>query len=171
METKTLQVVPNPFHQLDANGMPATLPRLDPSVAPPGLIQFIGTTMTKKDAPLQSGAPVRPERERRRIHTILHNVHDPVVVVATPFHVGQVRSGETLACDAETARLCKVKFVPVAEALAQSMVAAERKHKGESGQSPPVDQWRALLEKPKAAPEAQSAEPSPPIEWNPGEVN
>jgi hypothetical protein len=153
-----LRVRPNPYFALDADGMPAGIVRVDPEVGRPGVIEFIGATLTKTTIEGEVFKGVRNERlpkSYQRRSTAIVFAQDAISIAATPYHIEQVRAGAVLADDKETARACRIWFVDPKVALEQAKARAIAEWKASHDDPPPVDAWAAAI-----GPEAKRAEPA-----------
>lgn len=153
MKTPMLSVLPNPFHALDADGMPACACRYDPEVGRPGVIHYIGVEVTATLDPNQPG-PKDPQRKRATDKQVLTFTwaQKPVEIPATSLHIDYVRTGAILAADKETARACRIWFVEPEEALRQARNGAVARWRAERGEDPPVALWDGAVGPPAARP-------------------
>lgn len=142
-KTPTLRVRPNPFHTLDAEGMPGGIARVDPTVARPGAIEFIGAVMTKSIAPDPENQKREPMYRRRK--TSIRWAEKPVEIVDTELHRQYVKEGTLIAEDEVTAKLCGVVFLPPAEVLVAFKKKAIAEYVASHGEEPDVDAWDAAL--------------------------
>jgi len=151
-----LRVRPNPYFALDANGMPAGLVRVDPEAGRPGVIEFVGAKVLKTPTDEKDNKAREPMYRRRA--TLITFAQEPVEILATPYHVEQVRSGALIAADKETARACLIWFVEPAAAPEQAKAKAIADWLATTGEKPPVEDWPGALKPAEAKAPVDPAE-------------
>lgn len=143
----TLKVLPNPYASLDAQGNPDGVVRYDPALGLPGVVHYVGATVTAKWAD-KSGAPAGPLRPPpavakkndahfRSVERAVTFSGAAVDIPDSPYHRERVRDGSQIAADSQTARACGVPFLPYATAIERAKGRASAKFKAQTGQLPP----------------------------------
>lgn len=143
----TLKVLPNPYASLDAQGNPDGVVRYDPALGLPGVVHYVGATVTAKWVD-KSGAPAGPLRPPpavakkndahfRPVERAVTFSGEAVDIPDSPYHRERVRDGSQIAADPQTARACGVPFLPYAAAIERAKARACEKYKAQTGQLPP----------------------------------
>lgn len=150
MKEASLRVLPNPYFELDAHGMPAGMCVREPGTGRPGVVEFIGVTVARKAEKFDERDPHRARATPRRPAKLVY-AQAPVEIPATPMHVDYVRKGALLAADQPTARACKIWFVPPAHAIEQAKMRAIEQWCANHAEPPPIDQWDDAVDSTPAA--------------------
>lgn len=164
-KTAILRVRPNPYHTLDGAGMPAGLARVDPDVGRPGTVEFIGATMTKtilKGEVIKGVVNERLEPRYRRRATSISWAQGAVEIPATDMHKQYVQTGACIAEDEATAKACGVDFMPPADVLEAFKKKAIAEWRLTNEEDPPVADWNAAVNPPKAGPPKPNSAPMAP---------
>ncbi len=147
---KLLQVVPNPYGILDADGNPIAVFPCHRGHAPG---EFVGATLqmevlepaetiqvkrkgrggTSRLETVQS----RPERSRASFTFTTEPVEVPADGSVGAYYRAGVRSGELIAADQATARACGRRLEPVDVVLARERERAAKAYSAEWGNLPP----------------------------------
>lgn len=113
-----LVVYPNVFAAVDHQGRLSAAVRYDPEHGKPGVVHFIGAEMRRspRDGLVRNSMKERGFRQTMYDTTFEHSLEEQRVP-HTDYIKRQVRDGSLIPANAETARLCNVKFVDPSVAL------------------------------------------------------
>lgn len=141
---KLLQVVPNPYRMLDADGKPIAVFPCHYKHAPG---QYVGAKMTLNVirpaafVTVKGRSGVRKEvaqfdRSRAVFTFTFDSVGVPADGEVGAYYRKGVKTGALLPADRATAIQCGVDYVPVADALRAERDAAAKEHKRQTGELP-----------------------------------
>ena len=137
---KQISVVVNPYHALDADGMPATLVMMDPQHGRPGQVQFIGANITHNPDAGDKRLPMW--RRRAKVVKFMPN---PIKIALSAYHKEQVAVGALIVADEESAKACGVKFEPVRDVLDAAAKKAAAEFEKLHEEAPPVEAWSSCF--------------------------
>lgn len=165
MPPNTLQVIPNPYKMLDADGNPIAVFPCHPRHAPR---EFVGAKMTivvempaeminikrkdRRGTEHMETVEARTERSRARFEFTTQPVDLPASGAMGAYYRAGIRDGVLLPANEATARACNMPFVPVAEALRKESEQAANTYQREHGVLPVWAQPVTLTPAPVAAP-------------------
>lgn len=149
MPSQYLQVIPNPYKTLDADGNPTAVYPCHRKHAPG---EFVGAKLTievlepaesinvkRKDrsgrASMQS-VQMKTERSKGRFEFTTEPVEVPARGEVGAYYRAGVASGALLPADAATARACGIAFEPAAAVLERERAQAAQNYKNEFGALP-----------------------------------
>lgn len=163
MSTQYLQVIPNPYKMLDADGTPTAIYPCHRKHAPG---EFVGAKLTitvlepaetvqvkRKDRRGQVSTQTlqsKTERSKGRFEFTTEPVGVPARGDVGAYYRAGVADGVLIAADQRTARACGVPFEPVDVVLERERRAAADAYKREFGALPP---WAASTPTTASAPQ------------------
>jgi hypothetical protein len=163
MSTQYLQVVPNPYQTLDADGNPTAVYPCHRKHAPG---EYVGAKLTinvlepaetvqvkRKDRRGQVSTQTlqsKAERSKGRFEFATEPVQVPSRGEVGAYYRAGVTSGVLIPADAATARACGVTFEPVKTVLAREQDEAAKSYRREFGTLP---SWAATINNTASAPQ------------------
>lgn len=157
---KMMQVLPNPYRSLDADGKPTAIVPCHSRHAPG---EFVGATKTLNvlqkattidiKRVVNGRTVIEPmieqfDRSKASFTFSLEPVQVPAEGAVGAYYRDRVREGSLVAADEATARKCGVAFEPSDQVLARECDVAAKAFKSQFGTSP---EWAKLDTKPAPA--------------------